>query len=97
MTSVNVTHEYGLIIRRAALVQRDVSLKSVLDVLKVNHPLDQDEKLISFGPSFGQEALDELIRLLIGLGLHHVDDFIEVVGDYPSWVSFRATYTNAGK
>jgi len=96
MSFINVTPEYGLVVRKDALLERGVSLEKLLVAMKVEAPLDSDDRLISFGPSFGQEALDGLVRELLGLGLQYFDDFFEVVGDYPAWCRFKVGYT-AGK
>jgi hypothetical protein len=96
MSFINVTHEYGLVVRKDALLERGVSLENLLVVMKAGAPLDSDDRLISFGPSFGQEALDGLIRELQDLGLQYFDDFIDVAGDYPAWCRFKVGYT-AGK
>jgi hypothetical protein len=69
-----------------------VSLDTLLAVMKVAVPLDSDDWLISFGPSFGQEALDEFVKALSGLGLQYFDDFVEIVGDCPAWCRFKAAY-----
>ncbi|ODP30914.1 hypothetical protein [Pandoraea sp. ISTKB] len=92
MSFINVTPEYGLVIRKAALFERGVSLEKLLATMKVEAPLDSDDRLISFGPSFGQEALDGLMRELLGLGLQYFDDFVEVIGDYPAWCRFKVGY-----
>jgi hypothetical protein len=57
MSCVDVTGEFGIIIRRRSLVERDVSLHSILEVLEVKGPVDMNDELLSFGPSVGQEAL----------------------------------------
>jgi len=92
MNFINVTAEYGLVVRRDALAERRVSLDDLLSVLKVSAPLDSDDRLISFGPAFGQEALDGLVTSLSGLGLRYFDDFVGVVGDYPAWCRFKVGY-----
>jgi|SRR5471032_2268396 hypothetical protein len=92
MKFINVTPEYGLLVRRDALAERGVSLETLLAIMKVAVPLDSNDRLISFGPSFGQEALDEFVKALSGLGLQYFDDFVEIVGDYPAWCSFKVAY-----
>jgi hypothetical protein len=94
MNFINVTQEYGLVIRRDALRERNVSLEVLLKTMKVDAPLDSNEWLISFGPSFGQEALDGLVKELSGLGLQYFDDFIEVVGNYPEWCQFKVGFAS---
>ena len=92
MSFIDVTPEYGLVVRKDSLRERGVSFEMLLAVMKTDAPLDSDDRLISFGPSFGQEALDGLIEGLSGLGLHYFDDFIEVVGNYPEWCRFKVGY-----
>jgi hypothetical protein len=94
MNFINVTQEYGLVIRRDALRERNVSLEMLLKTMNVDAPLDSNEWLISFGPSFGQEALDGLVKELSGLGLQYFDDFIEVVGNYPEWCRFKVGFAS---
>ena len=53
-------------------------------------PLDSNERLASFGPHFGQEALDEFLRRLSAAGLAYFDDFIEFSGVWPEWCRFKA-------
>ena len=90
MRSIRITGEFGLIIRREALRERGVSMELLLSAVDSTAPLDMDDRLISFGPSFGEEALNEFTRRLAELGLVFYDDFFDVIFDSPSWCSFRA-------
>jgi hypothetical protein len=87
---INVTAEFGLIVRRRALLERNVPLEKVLAAVEAGRPLDCNDDLISFGPGFGQEALDEFSRRLIELGLVYFDDFFEFAVPCPSWCRFQA-------
>lgn len=87
---INVTSEFGIIIRRRALVERGVSVDDIVSLME-SAPLDINEDLISFGPSFGQEALDTLIRRLMSAGLEYFDDFFEFSGIFPPWCHFKAS------
>jgi hypothetical protein len=88
---VALTSEFGIVVRRAALMERGVSWEGLLNALDVPAPLDSNNCLISFGPHFGQEAVDILLGRLSGLGLKYFDDFFEFHGDYPKWCAFRAS------
>jgi len=88
---VDVTAEFGIIIRRQSLVERDVSFHSILEALEAKGPLDMNDELVTFGPSFGQETLDVLTKRLMGLGLVYFDDFFEFVGPFPPWCKFHAS------
>lgn len=87
---INVTAEFGLIIRKHALLERNVSMEMLLAAMEASNPLDCNDALISFGPSFGPEALDEYSRRLMKLGLEYFDDFFEFALPTPSWCQFQA-------
>ena len=92
-TSIILTSEFGLIIRRGALTERHVDLGDLLTALEVNERLEGSDDLLSFGPHFGREALNTMISRLTALGLVYFDDFFEFCGDYPPWCVFRGGYT----
>lgn len=88
MTAVNLTSEFGLVVRRAALEERGVSYGQLLDEMETEAPLSVNEDLISFGPHFGLEAASEFLRRLESRGLTNMDDFFIFAGDFPSWCGF---------
>ncbi len=90
MSSVLVTPQYGIIVRCSALELRKVSEARLLEAMETDAPLDRSADLISFGPSFGNEALETFVTRLEALGLIYWGDFCEFVGDYPEWCRFRA-------
>ena len=93
MQTVRVTFEYGIVIKKRALRDRDVPLESVLAALEVMGPLDEGAGLWSFGPFFGSEAQEEMVRRLTGLGLQYFDDFFDLTLEHPAWITFRAEET----
>ncbi len=88
MGFVAVTAEYGIVIRRRALIARDVSYPALLAALGANEAFDADGELLTFGPSFGQEGLEALTQRLVALGLVYFDDFFEFAGSFPEWCKF---------
>ena len=42
--------------------------------------------VIAVGPIVGENALDDLITELEGLGLTYYDDFFEMSGNWPDWL-----------
>jgi len=86
-----MTFEHGIVVRRRALVERSVSLDQVLVTLEVTAPSAESPDLLSFGPHFGAEASDEMVRRLSALGLRHVDDFFDLSLDHPQWLRFFAS------
>jgi hypothetical protein len=89
---VIVTSEFGLIVRRNALAERDVDLRDLFAAMEVAEQLDGSDHLLSFGPHFGREALNTIMARLTKLGLVYFDDFFEFCGDYPHWCAFRGGY-----
>jgi hypothetical protein len=90
---IKITSEFGLIIRKQALAARNVTMEMVLTAMEVSEPLDCNDELISFGPSFEQEALDEFSRRLMKLGLEYFDDFFEFAFPSPPWCQFQVRLT----
>ncbi|HYV49950.1 MAG TPA: hypothetical protein VFA20_34075 [Myxococcaceae bacterium] len=89
MTAVDMTSEFGLVVRRAALEQRGVSYRKLLELMEAKAPLDANEELVSFGPHFGTEATVEFVRRLESAGLINIEDFFVFVGDFPEWCGFK--------
>lgn len=92
MTSIELTSGYNILVRRNSLPERSLSLDQLLRTLDTAKPFSEDENLLTFGPSFGMEAVDEFIKRLQTFGLIYWDDFFEFRCDYPSWCTFRAEY-----
>jgi hypothetical protein len=92
VSSVMVTSEFGLIVRRNALAERQVDLRDLCAAMEAEERLDDSDDLLSFGPHFGREALNTIIARLTDLGLVYFDDFFEFCGDYPPWCVFRSGY-----
>ncbi len=51
-------------------------------------PLDENDELLSYGPHFGAEAMEEMGKRLSRLGLLYLDDFFYFHGDFPEWANF---------
>lgn len=95
MHFVRLSAEYGLVVRKAALVERGVAYSQLLTAMESTQPLDENDGLVSFGPHFGGEAADNLASRLVALGLVHVDDFFVFSGDFPAWCRFAAAIENS--
>jgi hypothetical protein len=91
-----VTFQYGIVIRKAALKERDVSLPALLEAMENRFPLDQDSNMLSFGPHFDGEALGVFHDRLVHLGFIYVDDFMELVMDHPDWCKFFVEFSSEG-
>jgi hypothetical protein len=94
MNTIAATTEYGIVIRRAAVTRKGISYQDVLKAMEVEQPLDGNADLVSFGPSFGEEAMNEFISRLKKLGLEYFDDFFSFAYDMPQWCSVRVGLTN---
>jgi hypothetical protein len=93
MNTITATAQYGIVIRRDAVRRKSVSYNELLRALEVETPADENEDLLSFGPSFGEEAMNTFISRLQGLGLAYVDDFFALSFDLPSWITLRISLT----
>lgn len=89
MSCIPVTGEFCIVVRRAALEEKGVEYRELLQTFGVSAPLGGDDALISFGPSFGGEALDNLTKALISLGLSYWDDFFDLAFNSPDWCQFQ--------
>jgi len=87
--------EYGIVIRRQALVTNDMDIVTLSAVLEFDAPLEINDDLVSFGPCFGLEATDTFTRRLQALGLQYVDDFFVFSGDFPPWCRFKVALVTA--
>jgi hypothetical protein len=89
---VAVTGEYGIVIRRRALAERNLSYQSLLAAMEADEPHGADEELLTFGPSFGKEALQLFTQKLVSLGFVYFDDFFEFQTDHPRWCKFAVAW-----
>ncbi|MGF6242169.1 hypothetical protein SAMN05444165_2623 [Paraburkholderia phenazinium] len=86
---MKVSRDFGIVVRRAALVSKDVDLSTVMAEFNFQTYFDESSNLISLGPFFGGDAADECMRSLERLGLAYVDDFFIFEGFVPDWCSFE--------
>ncbi len=88
---IRVAHQLGFVIRKAALTREGLGLADVERAME-SAPLDQDDALISFGPSFGAAAVTVFFDRLTALGLVHVDDFVILDVPLPAWLRLGCTH-----
>ena len=84
--TVRVSENFGIIIRKESLQKIGIGQFTLLQIMEVEHPLDEDELLFSFGPHFGGEAAGTYINKLEELGLAYGKDFIDFSDMLPSWL-----------
>ena len=95
MSHAKVTGEFGIIVRRRSLVENGVLLDAIFRAMGVQAPLDVNDDLVTFGPCFGQEALDALSKRLTAIGLTYFDDFIDFTVVVPPWCLLHATLSES--
>lgn len=86
---MKVSRDFGIVVRRAALVAKDVDLSRVMAEFNFQTYFDESNNLISLGPFFGGDVADKCMRSLEKLGLAYVDDFFIFEGFVPAWCSFE--------
>ena len=95
MECVRATSEFGVVVRLASLNERGTTLENLLSALETSSPFDSNAEIASFGPHFGAEALETLVRRLTDLGLKYFDDFFEFSRDFPKWCIFGVSAASA--
>ncbi|MEW5251795.1 hypothetical protein [Microbulbifer discodermiae] len=85
---ISVSKDYGIVIRRAALKEKEIEISKVFEVMEATEPLGESDELLSFGPHFGGEASYELSKRLDSLGLTCKRDYFVFYGNFPNWASF---------
>jgi hypothetical protein len=95
MDCVRVTGEFGIVVRLASLNEQGISFEKLQIAIEASSPFDSNAEIASFGPHFGTEALEILVRRLSDLGLKYFDDFFEFSGDFPKWCIFGVSAASA--
>ena len=86
MSYIAATAEYGLVLRKGALAEKGLPFSILSDVMADIDVLGEDDGLISFGPLFGDEALNEIKARLSARSLEYADDFFELNMLLPHWI-----------
>ncbi|PDS87298.1 hypothetical protein [Rhizobium sp. L18] len=86
MSYIAATPEFGLIIRKAALIERKLSRQALLELMSGIDLIDENEGLLTFGPLFGVEAYQTIMRRLEIAGLAYVDDYFGLDILVPPWI-----------
>lgn len=80
-----------LLVRRSAFERAGLT-RAALDE-RLNLTADEfrvEGALVAIGPLVGESALTSLIEELEGLGLEYFEDFFEMSGNWPDWLSLHA-------
>lgn len=88
---IRLIFPYGIVVRKACLAERGVTMESVRATVEQGAPHHEDEELFAIGPIW-PEAVDIMIKRLQDLGLEYWDDFMETVGDYPDWLGLHGEH-----
>ncbi|ELW9529570.1 MULTISPECIES: hypothetical protein [Burkholderia] len=86
---MQVSSDFGIVVRRQALEEKRVDLSPVLSEFHFEQYFDQSNEFVSLGPFFGGDAADDCMRSLEKLGLSYIDDFFIFMGDFPQWCRFE--------
>lgn len=84
---IKVSNFYGFIFKKESLNNLLISSGKLAEIMETK-PIDEDNDIVSFGPSFGKEAADVFIKRLESIGLFYVSDFYIFECDLPDWLSF---------
>ncbi len=86
MKYIPATAEYGLVIRKKSLAERNITSDDLSEIMTDIDVMGDSDDLISFGPMFGEEALEEIKARLSASGLEYVDDYVDLSFLLPHWV-----------
>jgi hypothetical protein len=82
---MKVSKDFGIVIRRDALVQKSIDLSSVMREFNFSKNYDDSPEFVSLGPFYGGDNADDCMRSLEGKGLAYIDDFFILEGYFPDW------------
>lgn len=82
---MKVSKDFGIVIRREALVQKSIDLASIMIEFNFEKHYDDSEELVSLGPFYGSDNSDDCMKSLERKGLVYVDDFFILEGYFPKW------------
>ncbi len=85
---IKISFEFGIVIRKDAIKTKHIAKEKITEVFEGEKPLDESDVLLSYGPHFGADAMEELGKRLSKLGLEYIDDFFYFQGDFPDWAEF---------
>ena len=93
---IQVTSEFGIIIRKKALLDKHIDQKSLeATIFLLTSPyslvIGESDDLMSLGPYPGREFMEMIGKNLTKLGLEYIDDFFYFYGDFPDWAEFSVT------
>lgn len=86
MSYIAAAPEFGLIIRKAALTEKDISGRTLTEAVHDIDLIAENDDLLTFGPLFGDEAFQTIMRRLELIGLTYVDDYFGLDVLVPPWV-----------
>lgn len=82
---MRVSKDFGVVIRRQALVEKNVDIEPVMKEFHFDRLYDHSLEFLSLGPFFGGDASDSCMKILEGLGLIYIDDFFILEAYFPDW------------
>lgn len=82
---MKVSKDFGMVIRRDALVAKNIDLEEVMKAFNFHGLYDQSSEFLSLGPFFGGGAADSCMEMLQRLGLVYIEDFFIMNSYFPDW------------
>ncbi|WP_133117929.1 hypothetical protein [Burkholderia ubonensis] len=89
-TKMKISRDFGIVIRRAALVDKAIDLSAIYAEFNFSRCFDESDTMVSLGPFFGGDAADACTRSLERLGLAYIDDFFICEQYVPDWFELQA-------
>lgn len=77
-----------IVVRRSAFERASLTRAAIDHALTLTDQEFRVERdLIAIGPIYDDEGLTALVRAFEGAGLEYYDDFFEMSGNWPEWLS----------
>ncbi|WP_157380122.1 hypothetical protein [Burkholderia ubonensis] len=89
-TKMKISRDFGIVIRRAALVDKAIDLSAIYAEFNFSRCFDESDTMVSLGPFFGGDAADACMRSLERLGLAYIEDFFICEQYVPDWCELQA-------
>lgn len=85
-----------IVVRRAAFERASLSRRAIDQALVLtDEEFRVERELIAIGPIYDSDGLGALVRAFEDAGLQYFDDFFEMSGNWPDWLTVHVMSRDA--
>jgi hypothetical protein len=85
ITYVAAPGEFGLVIRKKSLFEKGTTAGVLAGIMDNISLIGENDGILSYGPLFGEEALENICGRSVESGFEYYDDFFDLNVLVPSW------------